>query len=254
MAEWFYSLDNQQKGPVTWESLRQLAASGKLSRGDLVWREGLADWKPASQIENLLPRAEAAAPKRREESFAAEADLPRRREAPIDEEDADERRPRRKKKRKKEHSPGAMAAIIGSSVGGGILVLIIIIVLLVRSGRGNPAVNAPGGAQAQGGGGAAGFQPINYAVTLRPFQDDTRAFNFQAGQRVEVLVSTPQAVFKNPDVDLYISRAGDPEFDLVDDAISKDCYLQFVAPANDQYFIRVVNLGPGIATSTVTIR
>jgi GYF domain 2 len=239
MAEWFYSLDNQQKGPVTWEILRQLAASGKLRRGDLVWREGMADWKPASQIDELFPRAEADAPRRREERL---------------DEDADERRPRRKKKRKKEYSPGAMAAIIGSSVGGGILVLVIIIVLLVRTGRGNPAVNAPGGAQAQGGGAAGGVQPVNYTVTLRPFQDDTRAFNFQAGQRVEVLVNTPQGVFKNPDVDLYISRAGDPEFDLVDDAISKDCYLQFVAPANDQYFIRVVNLGPGNATSTVTIR
>jgi hypothetical protein len=190
---------------------------------------------------------------RREENYTDGADDPPSRGERMDD-DADVRRPRRKKKRKKEYSPGAMAAIIGSSVGGGILVLIIIIVLLVRSGRGNPAGNAPGGAQAQGGGGAGGIQPINYTVTLRPFQDDTRAFNFQAGQRIEVLVNTPQAIFKNPDVDLYISRAGDPEFDLVDDAISKDCYLQFVAPANDQYFIRVVNLGPGNATSTVTIR
>src|SRR5438876_9551733 len=111
MAEWFYALDDQQKGPVTWEILQQLAASGKLQRNDMVWREGMAEWRKASQIDGLFPRADV--------------DIARRRGPRDDGDDAEERRPRRMKKRKKEYSPGAIAAIIGGSVAGGILILVV---------------------------------------------------------------------------------------------------------------------------------
>jgi hypothetical protein len=81
-----------------------------------------------------------------------------------------------------------------------------------------------------------------------------RTFQFQQGKRVEVLVRTPAGWLRNPDVDLFITRAGDQGFELADEDISKDCYLEFIVPVTDQYMIEVTNLGPGSATCTVTIR
>lgn len=53
-TEWMYFVDGQQHGPVSSQELRQLAAAGKLSPTDLVWREGLADWAPAAKLKGLF--------------------------------------------------------------------------------------------------------------------------------------------------------------------------------------------------------
>ena len=52
---WYYAVDGQRQGPVPFDHLRQLAAAGQLSAGDLVWREGMADWQPAGTIPALAP-------------------------------------------------------------------------------------------------------------------------------------------------------------------------------------------------------
>ncbi|HEX4796981.1 MAG TPA: GYF domain-containing protein [Humisphaera sp.] len=54
-TQWFYAKAGQQFGPVAREQLGQLVASGQLSAGDLVWSEGMTDWKPAGQIPGLKP-------------------------------------------------------------------------------------------------------------------------------------------------------------------------------------------------------
>ncbi len=54
-TEWMYFVDGQQHGPVSSQGLRQLAAAGKLSPTDLVWREGLAEWAPAAKLKGLFP-------------------------------------------------------------------------------------------------------------------------------------------------------------------------------------------------------
>ena len=247
MAEWYYAQGDQQKGPVPWETLQRLADSGKLQRADMVWREGMPDWKKASQLEGLFEASQAVSPRRRLDAVGARA-----------EEDDD--RPKRRKKRKQPMSPGAMVAIIGSSVGGGLLVLVVIIVLLIRSGRNNnQVVMAPGGgavpvAAPAPGGNAGGGQQASYNLVLLQGQDNTRVFTFQQGQRIEIFVRTNQGIFQNPDVDLFVTRLGDWDFEVADEDISKDCYVQFVAPATDQYMVRVQNLGPGTATSVVTVR
>ncbi|GAB4151115.1 MAG: hypothetical protein Tsb009_26360 [Planctomycetaceae bacterium] len=60
-TEWYYAQNGQQHGPVTPKDLRNLAVSGTLQPGDLVWKEGMADWVPASQIKGLLPTQTAPA-------------------------------------------------------------------------------------------------------------------------------------------------------------------------------------------------
>ena len=48
--QWFYTRDNERQGPVSAAELKQLAATGNLSRLDLVWAEGMGDWKPAGRM------------------------------------------------------------------------------------------------------------------------------------------------------------------------------------------------------------
>lgn len=49
-AEWYYLASGEERGPVTGERLRQLAQSGDLAATDLVWRDGMPQWLPASRL------------------------------------------------------------------------------------------------------------------------------------------------------------------------------------------------------------
>ncbi len=53
--QWFYSLNGQQYGPVDAHQLRQLASAGSLGAQDLVWKNGMPEWLPASRVKGLLP-------------------------------------------------------------------------------------------------------------------------------------------------------------------------------------------------------
>jgi len=63
---WFFSRDGVQGGPVTFQELRRKSHAGELNpRLDLVWTQGMPDWKPAGEIEGLFERrapAELAVP------------------------------------------------------------------------------------------------------------------------------------------------------------------------------------------------
>lgn len=53
--EWHYSAGGTPPiGPVSAGELRELAAAGKLAPTDLVWKEGLAEWVPASKLKGLF--------------------------------------------------------------------------------------------------------------------------------------------------------------------------------------------------------
>jgi uncharacterized protein (TIGR00266 family) len=54
MIEWYYTRDNRQAGPVTTQELQAMAADGRLTPTDLVWKEGLADWTPAGRVQGLF--------------------------------------------------------------------------------------------------------------------------------------------------------------------------------------------------------
>ena len=140
--------------------------------------------------------------------------------------------------------------------------LLLVLVLIVRMGRGNPPPPVvlaggggnPGAIPPAGGPAPPGWQPVTYTVTLLEDRDNTRVFTFQQGQKVEITVRTSAGLLRVPDVDVFVTRIGDPAWFLADTDESKDCYVQFIAPATDQYTVRVDNLGPGSATSTVTVR
>lgn len=52
--EWFYMKGANKHGPVNSSRLRELADSGQLLPTDLVWREGMNDWKRARKIDGLF--------------------------------------------------------------------------------------------------------------------------------------------------------------------------------------------------------
>jgi outer membrane biosynthesis protein TonB len=64
--KWFYARGEERFGPVTSQKLKALAAAGKLQPADLIWKEDMADWSPASQLRGLFPP----------ESASGEATLP----------------------------------------------------------------------------------------------------------------------------------------------------------------------------------
>ena len=52
--EWHYARHGQQFGPFSVEEFRRLASDRRLLPDDLVWRDGMADWKPASSVRGLF--------------------------------------------------------------------------------------------------------------------------------------------------------------------------------------------------------
>lgn len=53
MADWYYVRNDQQLGPINDAGIRNLISQGVVQPTDLVWREGMSDWLPASQVPEL---------------------------------------------------------------------------------------------------------------------------------------------------------------------------------------------------------
>ena len=54
---WFYSSEGERIGPITFAELRVKASEAALNpRLDMVWAQGMAEWKPAGEIEGLFAR------------------------------------------------------------------------------------------------------------------------------------------------------------------------------------------------------
>ena len=53
-AQWYYTNNGQQKGPVTDVELKQLAVSGNLIPTDQVWKDGMAAWTNAGNLKGLF--------------------------------------------------------------------------------------------------------------------------------------------------------------------------------------------------------
>lgn len=54
--EWFYARGDMQRGPVTEDELKDLIRDGIISSETRVWREGMSDWLPLSEVAELADR------------------------------------------------------------------------------------------------------------------------------------------------------------------------------------------------------
>lgn len=53
-AQWFYTKNDEKKGPVTDKELKDLASNGGISPTDSLWKEGMAEWKAAGTFKSLF--------------------------------------------------------------------------------------------------------------------------------------------------------------------------------------------------------
>ncbi len=52
---WYYARGESEQGPISTAQIKALAATGALRRDDLVWKEGMENWIPASDVDELFP-------------------------------------------------------------------------------------------------------------------------------------------------------------------------------------------------------
>ena len=253
-AEWYYTTNKQQMGPVSWEELRQLASSGLLKPNDLVWADGMPEWVKANRQDGLFPKTEGGTATASGQAPAADEDEPppprkseRRKQidAELEESDRDDRR--RRRRTSAGMSPGLKITLI---VGG------ILAALMVVGCGGLAVIWIVVGSLGGGGGGGGGVVlggGTTYDVNLMPNFHHDRVISFRAGQPVNITVTTNRVPGPfQPDVDLFVLHRG--MIIAQDVRISPDCNVAFVAPANDSYIVRVQNLGPNVARSRVVVR
>jgi hypothetical protein len=232
--EWYYTQQGQQKGPVPTAQLKQLASSGRLMPTDLVWKQGMANWVPASNTRGLFPPAAAPvaaapspakAPARRPPIFVEPIDDDE--EEDFEDEAGRERRPRR---RSKGLSTGAWVAIIGGSVGGLVLIggVILLIVLL--------------------GGSGAVTGPRTFTDTVQPVSQQNYRVTFKAGQIAQFTIAGQG----NTDVEIRV-------FDLRNTMVASSTAnftdkrsVSWTPPRTQTYRVELRNNGPFPNRLTIT--
>ena len=58
---WYYARGESEQGPISSAQIKALAATGALRRDDLVWKEGMENWLPASDVDELFPNGKKKA-------------------------------------------------------------------------------------------------------------------------------------------------------------------------------------------------
>ena len=58
-GQWYYTVGGKRAGPVSYAALRSAAASGQLSRTDMVWTDGMPNWVLAEERQDLFGGADA---------------------------------------------------------------------------------------------------------------------------------------------------------------------------------------------------
>ena len=137
MAEWFYTTNKQQMGPVTWDELRELAEVGILKPHDLIWTEGMEEWVKGINQSGLFAEGPAESVSAgKQSSYAAPKPPPGRRSRRKEEVDDDEEdeKDAKKKSRKKQEERAKMA--VGLKVGLILGAVVFALLFLVCAGVG----------------------------------------------------------------------------------------------------------------------
>lgn len=247
-AEWFYTTNKQQMGPVSWAELCELAEVGILKAHDLVWTEGMDEWVKAINQRGLFASDDMGKPAKKASYSDAKPPPARRtkRTEVEDEEDDEEDTKQAKRKARKREEETAKTAI-GIKVGL-ILAGVVVALLLLATCAGLLIWLTIGF------GGDSG--PRAYTVSgLRDKTINDRSFTFTQGKRV-IITCTNQLQFNNTDVDLRVFRgaggaANERPIAWYDrlPQVDRNCRVEFIVPATDTYRVRVANLGPGVANS-----
>jgi hypothetical protein len=248
-SEWYYAKNDEQKGPVTFEALKGLAADGTLRPKDLVWKAGMPDWVPAQTQTGLF----------------GETVVPAKRIRP-DEDDEDRPRSRSSSRRRPRQEGMSTALKFGLIAGGASLVLLVVcagvigVIIAVAASKEEKTVNTnPPPVRINQPANKGPQQPLAQAQqpgernwNLGVGQEQTWTIRFNQGDNVVIRV---QSNFDS-DVDLFVLK-DKAKFDQLlrgeieklaptlciafDNGPSKDCEVQFIAPQTRDYYVVVVN-------------
>lgn len=61
-VQYMVGVNGQQAGPFNWQQLQQLVSQGQLTQQTYVWKQGMANWAFAGQVQELQPLFMNAAP------------------------------------------------------------------------------------------------------------------------------------------------------------------------------------------------
>ena len=61
-VSYMIGVNGQQAGPFDWNQLQQLVGQGQLTQQTYVWKQGMANWEFAGQVQELQPLFASAAP------------------------------------------------------------------------------------------------------------------------------------------------------------------------------------------------
>ncbi len=275
-AEWYYTTNKQQMGPVSWDELRELAEVGILKPHDMVWSDGMDEWVKAINQSGLFADGDeagvTASPKGKKRSSYSEPKPPpgRRTRKLDDEEDEEDEKEARRKARRREEDRAKMGIGLRVFLGIGAVVGLLLLGTCVcgglayltwggRAGPNNPpavANNNPPVGPNNPPPVVAGPRRDSFTTNnLAPNRFFEKRFTFTQGKRV-IITSTNNLPFANTDVDLYVFRGNNGvmnEIPVVSDVRlpreDRNCRVEFIVPATDTYRVRVTNLGPGFANS-----
>jgi uncharacterized membrane protein len=83
MSDWYYAVDNEQKGPINESELKANFATNKLPTDTLVWKDGMDNWAPANQVPAFSFRPPPAPAKVQPAPAAVPAPAPVATETPV---------------------------------------------------------------------------------------------------------------------------------------------------------------------------
>ena len=61
-VQYFIGINGQQYGPCDWNKLQQLVQQGQLTQQSYVWKNGMAQWEFAGNVQELAPKFQGTAP------------------------------------------------------------------------------------------------------------------------------------------------------------------------------------------------
>ena len=62
-VQYMIGVNGQQAGPFNWNQLQQLVQQGQLTTQSYVWKQGMANWEFAGNVQELAPLFQNAMPK-----------------------------------------------------------------------------------------------------------------------------------------------------------------------------------------------
>jgi hypothetical protein len=80
---WYYARGEVEKGPLSTAQIKALAAAGRIRPDDFVWKEGMDNWVPAGEVQELHPVDAAKGKERGKEGEREREVKPAEGEAPA---------------------------------------------------------------------------------------------------------------------------------------------------------------------------